>query len=216
MPDQTTIKIEGSFKLTHLKPDAHTFLIPLKDDVAMLIGQIVVYWGAFEVRMDVMIEAISERLYKSPPQGWKRLAFKKRKELFRDLMREYTAALFPDLTQTFDQICGNAADLHWRRNLVAHGYYELGGDGEDDEAGAQGASYTAHGEVKGKSKSLPVTPDILEKLWHDIAHLNGALLVAINFMGGKVSSAGFVIPDKDLLQDQQSGNFRLLAISDKF
>ena len=202
--------------MTHLKAGEHTFIIPLKDEIAMLLGQIVVYWGAFELRMDLLIETVSARLNKEPPVGWKTMNFKKRKELFRDIMRDYTTQLFPQLSATFNSIAGTAADLHWRRNLVAHGYYQVIPDAKPNEQGICGTSYTAHGLVNDKPKFIAIDAKTLEKLWHDISHLNGKMLAALNVMGGKMTSLDLVIPDTDLLQDQQSGNFRLLPISEQF
>ena len=215
MSDQIHIEYSGAFNLDHLKKGKHTFLLPFGDDEAKLVGQIIAYWGVFELRMDALITTVIQGMKYPVPKDWKRLNFVKRKALFKDVMRDYTEKMFPSLTQEFEQIADSAGDLHWRRNIIAHGFYELiPGDnlGEDD---TYSAKFIATGRVKGKRRSIPIETATLQKIWHDIAHLTGELLVLVNVMGGKVSSYDLVIPDTDLLQDQKSGSFRILAISDK-
>jgi hypothetical protein len=216
MADKIKVKVGHPRPLPSLIKGKHTFMMALDDEIMVMLGKIVVYWGAFEVRMDSLIETISDRMRRPSPPGWRRMSFKKRKELFRDTMREYTKSMFPILTKVFDDICATSADLHWRRNLVAHGYYELIPNGVLDEDGSQGIKFVANGEVNGRKTSINVDLPTLDKLWHDISHLNADLLVAITQMGGKVSSIDLVIPDIDVLQAEESGNCRLLSISERF
>lgn len=214
MSNKIQIKFEGAFKITHLHEGGYTFFLPLNDNVARLIGQIIVYWGAFELRMDKMIEVAHTSLGTPASDGWKTLPFKKRKTLFRDIMRTYSSRVCPQEKVIFDQIVTKSGDLHWRRNVVAHGYYNMGWHETPDEDGLYKSLYTANGTVKGTTRSIRIDEDTLEKLWHDIAHLTGDLLAAINRIGGTAGDGReLVIADRDLLQGPQSGSFHLLAMA---
>jgi len=78
---EKSVAISSELNLDYLKAGEHTLVIPLPDDVVKHIGQIVVLWGGFEFRMDVMIETILPRLHMQEPGGWRQLNFKKRKRL---------------------------------------------------------------------------------------------------------------------------------------
>jgi hypothetical protein len=216
MANNIQVGIEGSFPVTHLRSGGYTFFIPLKDEITQLIGKIAAYWGAFEVRMDLLIKSIGATMSKDLPLGWERLGFKKRKEIFRSLIKEYTSIMFPNLSETFASISEKAAEIHWRRNIIVHGYYDIVPGAADSETGISPPTFFAKGQYKKKKYEIPLTSEFLEKIWHDISHLIGDLLVAIKQMGGVMSTPDFVIPDADLLQDQRSGNFRLLPISNRF
>jgi hypothetical protein len=189
-------------------------LLPLDPDVEVLIGKVVVYWGAFEIRMDTLIAELSKGMGERLEVGWKRQQFVKRKAIFKSLIVKYAKQMFPEWENRLAQLADNAGDLHWRRNLVAHGYYEI----EPIPSEIPGKSgiyrFKASGEVKGQMRTLAIDEPTLAKLWHDIAHLLGELLAFINRTGAKTSGFDMVIPDDDLL-DQQGGSFRLLAVSEQ-
>ena len=43
------------FDLRHLRAGEHTLVIPIPDGVLALMANVVVLWGAFELRMDLLI-----------------------------------------------------------------------------------------------------------------------------------------------------------------
>lgn len=208
--------MQGSFRTDSLREDAHTFIIPLPDEVSILLGQIVIYWGAFEHRMDVLTEHILSGMNWDQPEGWKRFPFKKRVNLFRDTLKAYTAHFFPHESEAFNKIADEALRIYWQRNVVAHGFYGIEPDGIVGDDGLQGVKYTAFGTVNGQQKSIQADTETLAQIWHDISHLTGSLLAALNRMGATVSSVDLVIPDSDLLSDRDTGNFRFLAMSSRF
>lgn len=215
-PDKIGLRFSSSLVSDHLRLGAHTFLIPFDDEVSKIVGQVIAYWGAFELRMDVTTKTVMNAMNHTPPTGWERLSFKKRRVLFRDTMRAYTMELFPHLALELDTIALNASDLHWQRNLVAHGLYVITPDTNANKDSPSNVKIVATSVVRGKTREMPLEIKTLQKLWHDISHLTGHLLYVIGQMGGKISSLDIVIPDTDLLQDAQSGNFQILAISERF
>jgi hypothetical protein len=212
-PSPVSVPFDGQFNINYLKAGEHSLLIPIPERIATLIGLIAVQWGAFEIRMDTMIETVCDRLGRKPPPLWKTLSFRQRKKLFRDTMAEYTGRIFPDESATFRKIVATAGDLHWRRNTVAHGYIVIGSVPDHASETGHRATYTAFGTHKGRQTKIELTEEGLDKLRHDIMHLGGALIAAIHRMGGGLDQPELVIADRDLLQDQQSGSFQMLPIA---
>lgn len=210
MADQVIVTVQGAFRHEHLAKGRHTFLLPLDPEVESLIGKVVVYWGALELRMDTLTEGVAEAMGERPlPPSWRRQPFKTRKKVFKSKLVTYAKLLFPAWVGPLAQLCDSAGDLHWRRNIVAHGYYEL----EPLQGGTH--RFKASGEVKGERREMTIDAATLNKLWHDISHLLGDLMLFINHTGAKTTSLDLVIPDHDLLERDGDGKFRLLAVSDK-
>ncbi|MEV4933931.1 hypothetical protein [Sphingobium sp. LSP13-1-1.1] len=212
MVDKVT---SGSFAsnlaVPYLRDGLATLLIPIPSVLTELIGRIVVQWGAFELRMDALVQGTSTALQREPDERWQRLPFKKRKTLFRELMREYLSRTHqPQFAGEFDKICGTAASLHWKRNVVAHGFYQMAApeSGNPDD----NIQFIAHGTHNGRDVSIAIQEDVLTELWHDIAHLGGALMVSAVKIGAALTHPELVIEDKWLLQDQPQGSFQSLPI----
>lgn len=203
-----TVRVEGSFPHKHLKRGHHTFFLPVDPEALKLVGMVVAYWGAFELRMDALIWEFAKALGKSLAKDWERQTFKKRKETFREFSGGYTRLMFPAWEKRLGNLVTSAGDLHWRRNIVAHGLYEV------EPIQTDPASYrmVASGIVKGKIRRIPIDEQTMSKLWHDIAHLLGDLMVFVNHTGAKTSSLDLVFPDDDLLPLAPEGAFRVLAL----
>lgn len=197
-----------------LKSGQHSLIIPIPDDLVALIGHVAVQWGAFDYRLNVITEHFIKLLRKKPPRGWRKQPFVKRKKLFKDVSQEYTAQMFPDSSQLFREIADTAASLHIKRNVIVHGYIEIKGIEDASSPTGGSATFVAHGVHKRKPISYQLTEDFLQEVKHDISHLSGNMMAEINRMGGRLISGGpeIVVPDTDLLQDPQSGNFRTLAM----
>ena len=101
----------------------------------------------------------------------------------------------PEASARYRKLLGAAADLHWRRNLVAHGHYLV----TFPPAGTDAPSFWAEGTHKGKPVRLSIDETTLDKLWHDIAHLVGELRATANTHG---TAGGWpeVFSDTDLLR----------------
>lgn len=213
MADQVELDIKFSFRHEHLKKGHHTFLLPLEPEVENLVGKVVIYWGAFELRMDTVTDSVTAVMGKHAtplPSGWRRQPFVKRKALFKSVLTGYTRLMFPDWESRVRQLADQSGDLHWRRNLVAHGYYQT-----EPVAGSQGEyRFRAYGDVKGQRRSLLIDVDTLNKIWHDIAHLLGDLMSFVNHTGATTNAIDLVIPDDDILREGKQGSVRVLAVSD--
>jgi hypothetical protein len=93
---------------------------PIPWEFYPFIGQITAVWGGFEVRLDQVIDWLIHETGKRPDRDPHRLNFRKRKELCRDLIRDRFAES-PSVVEYLDKVLSDAADLHWRRNLLVHG-----------------------------------------------------------------------------------------------
>lgn len=215
--ERVAVTTKIGFRIDHLQKGKYTFLLPLDPEVATLIGQIAVYWGAFEVRMDALIESLSKRNGTQPQEGWRLQSFKKRRDLFKKEISQYTqsqfegVARFSELHAPFMALCANSGDLHWQRNILAHGYYEI----KPRQMPNVNPSYyfVAHGKVKGQIRTILIDVPTLSKLWHDVAHILGDLMVLVNRMGGRINEWDQVVPDEDLLRDEPHGTVRTLDLS---
>ncbi len=213
--EQTVVEFGGQFNTVHMAAGKHLLVIPLPDEVAVLMGRIAVQWGAFEERMD-MIVGTTLAGYGRDEKGWKQRSFRKRSKLYKDLMVEYSTTYCPNETAALRAVAADASQLHWRRNIVVHGIVEIHGDGSGAHQPA--ARFTAHGSHNGKMVALPLDVETLSKLWHDIAHLGGALMMAYFRMGGALvpgKSQELIVADADLLQGPQSGSFRTVPIPER-
>lgn len=208
--DQATVQINFALDARYLRDGEHTLIIPLSNEVATLIGLIAIHWGGFEQRMDGLIDALFPRLNKSPPDNWRRLNFKRRRKLFKEVATEYTRTLFPAETEVLHGIADRSGDLHWRRNVVVHGYIEMASSSNMDIG--EEAAFHARGVHNSKDVSVSLDTDTLEKLRHDIAHLGGNLMASVFRMGGNISNGSpeLVVPDSKILNGPESGNFQFL------
>jgi len=196
MTDKVDVKVKLKFRTDTLVRGRHTFIIPFDDGCAERIGEIVIYWGAFEVRMDALITHIFQVSGKNPNPKWRKLPFGERKKLFRKVIDEYTALMFPHMTAKFDEIMNMADILQTKRNIVAHGYYEIL-PGEKNSDGEVTPRIVATGDAQ--KGSIEINTQTVNQLWHDISHLVGELLACVNQMGGHLSGTDIVIADDDFM-----------------
>jgi hypothetical protein len=189
----TTYTVSGSFKLPYLKEGLHVGLIPMDDVLLKLIGQVTIQWASFENWHNKLIEALLTAAKRDEP-GWRTRAWRKRKVLLVQLVEQLFAANTPDAVTAFRKIAAEAAALHWKRNVVVHGTL-----GIVMQPHSSIATFTACGFHNGQAVEVALDVPTLEQLWHDLAHLNGALKQAaltIADLDGFWPS----LPDKQLLQ----------------
>ena len=209
-----TANVTAKLDVRHLKAGEYTLLIPVPDEIATEIGRVAIGWGGFEQRMDALIDMIFRCTGNEPIPNWRRLSFRKRKEIFRGLVTAYTDKVFPDETEIIRKIADRSADLHWRRNIVAHGYIAIYPKPDRDVPGQRDTGFVALGKHKGKDIRMPLEVESLQKLWHDIAHLGGALMASVARMGGGTHglSPEIVVADRDFLREAPRGKFQILPI----
>jgi|SRR5579859_452977 len=210
--DGGPVNISAKMDVRFLRAGEHTLLVPVPDDIALLLARVIISWGAFELRMDAVIGAFLTSLRKPEPPRWRFLSFDQRKRLFKDLAIEYTTAVAPHETDTFRKIADVSGDLQWRRNTVAHGYIK--GRSLKNPASPTGfdAIFYAVNHYKGREVQIDLDEATLTKLWHDIAHLGGNLMAGISRLGGRLEtiSPELVIADKDVLQNGPTGSLPTL------
>ena len=206
------VQISAKLDMRYLKAGEHTLIIPVPDEIALLIARIVILWGAFELRMDAAIASVLHSLSKAEPHRWKFQSFDQRKTLFKELMIEYTNKSFPHETDTFRKIADQSGDLQWRRNTVAHGYVKGRSIPNAKSPTGFDVIFYAVNHYKGRDIQIDLDEATLGKLWHDIAHLGGNLMAGISRLGGHFDTVSpeIVVADKDVLQSTPSGNLPIL------
>ena len=187
--------VVSSFNINYLKEGGHVILQPIPGDLLYHIGFVAVHWGTFEIELNnfirVMLRAMGREV-----AGWDRLSFVKRKKLFVDLIKETFAEDFPEVAKSYQSIAGSAADLHWRRNLVVHGQYRV----TFPPAGADKPNFWAEGKHNGREVCISIDQATLEKLWHDIAHLGGALRATAATHGATTEGWPYSLPNTEILR----------------
>jgi len=217
MAEKTKVRLKLNVPIETLVPGRHTFIVPFDEGCAELIGEIVIYWGAFEVRMDALMSHVFDITGKRPNPNWRKQPFGERKKLFRKLMREYTSRMFPSLTKKFDEIMDVADDLQIKRNIVSHGYYQTAAS-PSDAAGVSKPVIIATGEKQ--KQFITINVETLGQLWHDISHLVGELIACVNEMGGVVDGNDIVLCDDDFIglsetAEPKEFSFRRLVANSK-
>jgi len=136
------------------------FLIPA--------GRVVLSWSGVEQSMDRLIARMLI-VVGQPEPGWEHRNFRKRKKLFRDLVK----IAFHDnsfLESYALEIMNDAATLYWKRNVITHGKIIM-----EMARSTREIRLIATGKHNGKAVSIRVLPDELEQIFYDIAHVNGRL-----------------------------------------
>lgn len=134
----------------------HDFFEPL--------GQLAASWSYFECEFDVFLQTlVAETGYSEP--NWQRRNFKKRRELFRELMEQAFVAT-PALIAHIDKVLGDAATVYWKRNVLLHGRIVLADFRPPGVIEARGVH-------NGRPTVLRLTREELIDLYYDAAHACG-------------------------------------------
>jgi len=189
-PYEATINV----KEKHLKRGKHFAILPMNDALTSLIGRVTAYWSYDETMLHQLIEQMLQAAERTEP-NWQRRSFAKRVDLTRELLDQVT---FPSADEEGKKrIRDNiscAKDLQWQRNTIVHGSYT-----SHMPAKSTAIMFTAHGTHNGREVIVPLDPETLEKLWHDIGHLCGDFM-QIGRLLGSVSGAAHSFSDTQLLE----------------
>ncbi len=181
----------------------YTLLIPIPEEIALLIGRVLFQWGAFEVRMNACIEQMLADISEPPEENWSGRSFKKRKAYLKHVAALYLEDCDASYLADIKGACGVAADLHWRRNLVAHGQYYM-------KAVAGNAEYWAWSNYRGQLREIALTEPILKKLWGDLAHFGGEFGRIMYDLGAQFHDQELILDDTAILQGPEGGSWSSL------
>ena len=130
-----------------------------------LIGQVAVYWGGFEQKMNGLLSAFVAADSDPYDEGWQRSSFRQRQRMLRKKATNH----FPGpIANEIKSILGAARVYHWQRNLIVHGQTHaqfVDGIGTP----------VAKGNHNGRYLALPLTPDFLERMYAELGFLTGRL-----------------------------------------
>jgi len=144
--------------------------VPLPKTFPSLIGQVAVYWGNFELKLNEILEALVAEGTPVKDLRWATRSFDQRKGLFRDRVTEHFSS-HPNIVSHLLGIFDAASDLHWRRNIVIHGQFIS----TIAPYSSTISKVRAFGIHKGNPIEAEVTEDFLDWLWHQIAMLTANL-----------------------------------------
>ncbi|MDP3660791.1 hypothetical protein [Phenylobacterium sp.] len=130
------------------------------------VGQLAVAWGGFEGDLNAMLDAILFKAGEDPRRAHIG-PFRTRKALFRQHMVSVFETC-PTICATLDRMLNEAAQLHWRRNIVLHGEIRTGAT---DGSGV----LKAVGEHNGKLIELEYGAESLRAFLMRVGHMHGLL-----------------------------------------
>jgi len=197
-------RVGGGFNISYLKEGQNVAFLPMPNKILRLIGQVIIYWGLFEVQLDSLIASALTAVKRDEP-GWNRQGFAKRKKLFVDLVKSDLEPSFPAAAARYRKIAGDAADLYWRRNIVAHGAYRV----TFPPAGDESPYFWAEGVHNGRDVKIDIDEPTLEKLWHDISHLTGGLVATVPLHGSVSGEWPMTFSDTEILRVHRESSPRL-------
>jgi hypothetical protein len=189
----------------HLEIGKYTFLQPLSEKVEALIGRTIAAWGAYEAMVDEALRALSLQEIYDLPKGWEMRSYKKRICLMLKIIDGFSEDIHPNLSQAFHQLAVEAERIQSFRNILAHGHYEPI-PGAPTEGGYIG-KYRAKSARKDLDEPISLDVETLKLIWHDAAHLAGAMVFLLERSGFKISPPPLVLPDKQLLSSLKSESF---------
>lgn len=197
LPTEFPYEATATFSTRYLKDGQHVAILPMDSQLLELIGLVTAYWCDFETKLNGMIEHLLPQLDRHEP-NWARRSFKKRKALLLELLDSCKFVQNHDQGMAaFKAIMSRAGELSWRRNIVVHGTYN-----PCLAPFSSNVHFRAIGHHNGRRVELSLDPETLNQLWHDIAHIGGAMVEALKIVG---DIEGFwpTLPDRYFLQLQQ-------------
>jgi len=174
-PSSGARKVEIPLQIidTHkLKSPSYLGLLP--PEFYPLIGKVVTIWGIFETVFDSLLEAlIKANGTSSKPMA---TSFRKRRSRFRE---EAALALadMPTILSWCNEMLDTTEKLYVKRNLVAHGHYIF--ESKHNRDGAPIVSIIVTGRLNGREIKDQFTPDQLDDLYYDLAHLCGKIVAVV-------------------------------------
>ena len=161
------------------------------------IGRIIAHWGLFEEQFNMGLSALIEGERESgkvrDTKGWIGSEYRRRKELAKEICRDWLRATNPAAADAYSQVCDRSADLRWQRDLIAHGAYSCDLLAKSHLATNFKATNSRNGD------KLLFDATVLARLHHDISHLTADLISALE-MFCKLEGTYHIVPDEQLLQ----------------
>mgnify|MGYP000993772384 CR=1 FL=1 len=147
-------------------------------EFSFIIGRIATAWGAFEIRFDHVLECMFNHSPKPLKHEWRRMNFRKRRELFR----EQTSACFHGhirIEKYLQKLCNDAGTSYWKRNLTLHGKIDLVIEYKIKVKIGEQISPKCFLRIRGRHNEKDIEYncdyDHMEGLFYEITHLHGRL-----------------------------------------
>lgn len=170
LPPRQPVRMEANFDRRYLRAGKQIAVLPLSGELATLIGLVAAHWGVFEGFFNQITRSIAEQAGRLPE--FQQRGFERRMRLLRNMLRDFRFAdAHENADEEFAAILNRAKELQWQRNIVVHGSYSATILPMSNEG-----HFRATGLHNRREVTIDLEPEALTLLWHDIAHLTGALL----------------------------------------
>ncbi|KSV95392.1 hypothetical protein [Sinorhizobium sp. GL28] len=185
------------FDVRYMRKGKHSVMLFLPPEYHAPIGLVIAFWGNFEVFFDKVLAGLIEGEASDgvtrDTLNWRRRNFERRRELFRDICKEWIASWQPEASQKLLHILDQSGDLSAKRNTVAHGTYAYSiAPYSSDAVDVRALNHST-------GKEWPFTVDTLKKLYHDISHLTYDIYECFLSIG-KIEGDFHAIADSEILR----------------
>jgi hypothetical protein len=197
--DTKTTQVLATYSIDrrYMRTGKHSAVLFLPEQFHAPIGLVIAHWGNFEIVFDACLEGlIAGKVANGKVRevaGWKERKFKRRWELFRDICKEWLIAWDESGANDLLSILDRASHLHSRRNLIAHGIYGY------TIPPMSSVATNCFARTLKTDEEFFFDLDVLKKLYHDISHCTGDLLVAFKTFG-EVEGPFLLVPDSEILR----------------
>ena len=187
-----------SFSVKYMSAGKHSVFLYLPQALHSHIGLIIAHWGNFEVTFDhclgALIEAEAERGIKRESKQWKTRSFRRRRQLFRDICKEWPNPRKPEVVARLLEILDSSSRLHWKRTMIAHGNYGY------TIPPFSSVAKDCFAFMSDKKEKMYFDEAVLQALHHDISHLTADLVIAFSEIA-KIEGLPFaLVPDSEVLR----------------
>lgn len=186
-----------------MKKGKHSVFLALPEKYHAPIGLVVAFWGHFETAFDACLDGLIQGEMADggsrDTKEWKKRKFRTRRALFKTLCSEWLSSWKPDAASKLIDIADRSADLHWRRNMIAHGTYAYAISPHSHIAENCRAINAETGQ------EMPFDEMVLKKLYHDISHLTADLVLTFRSFG-EVTGPFSALPDTEILRVYRETN----------
>jgi hypothetical protein len=191
------------FDVRYMRKGQHSVMLLLPEAYHAPIGLVIAYWGNFEVAFDACLAALisgeSADGGTRDTSNWNRRRFKRRSSLFKKICSEWLSTWKAVEAKKLATIADRAGDLHWRRNMIAHGVYSYTIPPYSSVATNCRAINHESGD------EMPFDEHVLKKLYHDISHLTAELIMTLKTFCS-VEGPFLALPDTEVLRVYRETN----------
>lgn len=191
------VEASADFDRRFMRTGKHSTLLTLPKAYLADIGAIIAHWGNFETLFNLCLKGLVEGEARDKitrdVEGWTRLAFKRRRKLFKAICREWVREWDCPHADALISIVDRSGSLANKRNMIAHGTFTFAMLPHSRLAVECRAINYETGE------KMPFDELVLKKIHHDISHLTADLLHEFR-KHSSIEGPFLTLPDAEILR----------------